>query len=66
MSPPTKLLLMQKLKEVQEQASDSDSSIENYVDGVVAGSTPDPILFSQSAKKKLGTQYYDKETGAIV
>ena len=48
-SPFTKKILMQKLKEVKEQIgdSDSDSSNEdienrNIVDGVVAGSVPDP------------------------
>lgn len=44
MSPLTKKLLMQKLKEVKEQIGDneSDSDDEDQVDGIVAGSTPDP------------------------
>jgi hypothetical protein len=55
MSPLTKKLLMQKLKEVKEQISDSesgssyeDNSSKRYVDGIVAGSTPDPQIFGDT------------------
>lgn len=70
MSPVTKKMLMQKLKEVQEQNGDSDSSdSENkrFVDGVVAGSSPDPQIFGGQQKKiKMGNYHYDKETGTII
>jgi len=49
---------MQKLKEVKEQISDSQSessddeiNSKRYVDGVVAGSKPDPSIFGEIQKK---------------
>eukprot|EP00356_Strombidium_inclinatum_P005756 CAMPEP_0170498376 /NCGR_PEP_ID=MMETSP0208-20121228/27638_1 /TAXON_ID=197538 /ORGANISM="Strombidium inclinatum, Strain S3" /LENGTH=167 /DNA_ID=CAMNT_0010775529 /DNA_START=4148 /DNA_END=4651 /DNA_ORIENTATION=+ len=86
MSPFTKRILMKKLKEVKEQTSDnSDSSDEvrndmvnpmplpesKYVDGVVAGSIPDPKIFANlvppSQKRSLGGQsFYDQSTGSII
>lgn len=61
-SPFTKKILMQKLKEVKEQIgdSDSDSSNEdienrNIVDGVVAGSVPDPQIFAKPKKEPKNT-----------
>ena len=50
---------MQKLKEVKEQIGDSDTDSSNdenqnsnIVDGVVAGSIPDPQIFGDKAPKK--------------
>lgn len=87
MSPMTKKLLMQKLKEVQEQIGDSQSNdslsdneqsnpnnpggqiSRNIVDGVVAGSIPDPQIFgsdSADRKNKHPKSFYDPQTGALV
>ena len=84
MSPMTKKLLMQKLKEVQEQIGDSQSNdslsdnevgntnhgdqlSRNIVDGVVAGSMPDPQIFGNEGKKKRHLKsFYDPQTGALV
>lgn len=50
---------MQKLKEVKEQISDSESECSDeevnskrYVDGIVAGSNPDPSIFGELLQKK--------------
>lgn len=89
MSPMTKKLLMQKLKEVQEQIGDSQSNdslsdneltnpnnpggqlSRNIVDGVVAGSKPDPQIFGneqidERKRNKHLKSFYDPATGALV
>ena len=50
---------MQKLKEVKEQIGDSDTDSSNdenqnnyIVDGVVAGSIPDPQIFGDQGLRK--------------
>ena len=49
---------MQKLKEVKEQigdgesnSSDDENAVRNQVDGVVAGSIPDPRVFGDQIKE---------------
>ena len=66
---------MQKLKEVKEQISDSESgssddnrNSKRYVDGIVAGSMPDPQIFGDILKKKRESNqnyHYDEATGTI-
>jgi hypothetical protein len=69
MSPVTKKMLIEKLKEVQESidSDSSDSDNKKFVDGIVAGSIPDPQIFGHHQKKpKKGNYFYDKETGTII
>ena len=67
---------MQKLKEVKEQigdgesnSSDDENAVRNQVDGVVAGSIPDPRVFGdqikESNKNKFKGYKYDPQTGTI-